>query len=76
MRREKYPSINVIVYSIFSLRKKNKLNVADLCAETKFLKSSILQSVNFYVNEYELLQNKTIILADFLTPKQKKICCF
>ncbi|CAF1029239.1 unnamed protein product [Brachionus calyciflorus] len=72
MSSERYPSINVIFYSIFSLRKKYKSNVADLCAKTKFLKSSILESVNFYVNEYKLLLNKTIILANFLTPNRKK----
>ncbi|RNA35717.1 zinc finger BED domain-containing 1-like [Brachionus plicatilis] len=32
----------------------------------------MLDSVNFYVREYKLLENKTIILENFLTPNRKK----
>ncbi|RNA26087.1 zinc finger BED domain-containing 1-like [Brachionus plicatilis] len=32
----------------------------------------MLDSVNFYVREYKLLENKTIILANFLTLNRKK----
>ena len=69
---EKYPSCNVIFYSFFSLRKKYAPNNNDTNNITTFLKSSLLESVEFYVREYKLLENKTIILANFLTPNRKK----
>lgn len=69
---EKYPSCNIVFYSIFSLRKKYAPNNSDTSNITKFLKSTLLESIEFYVREYKLLENKTLILANFITPNRKK----
>ncbi|RNA23763.1 hypothetical protein BpHYR1_025333 [Brachionus plicatilis] len=68
---EKYPSCNFIFYLIFSLRKKYAGSNSDTNAIGKFLKSTMLDSVNIYVRECKLSENKKIIFANFLTPNRK-----
>ncbi|CAF1120436.1 unnamed protein product [Brachionus calyciflorus] len=68
---EKYPSSNSVIYSIFSLRKKYSSSTCDNNI-IKFVKLLILESLNWYVREYKILDNSSLILASFLTPNRKK----
>ena len=61
-------------YSLFSFftPEKDAPNNCDTSNITKFLKSTLLESVENYVREYKLLENTTLILANFITLNRKK----
>lgn len=68
---EKYPSCNIVIYSIFSFKKKYEPKPNDN-KTISLIKSIVLESLNHYVETYKLLENKTLVLSTFLTPNRKR----
>ncbi|CAF1062305.1 unnamed protein product, partial [Brachionus calyciflorus] len=58
-----------VIYSIFSLR---KIYSSSTCDNNIIVKYLILESLNWYVREYKILDYSSLILASFSTPNRKK----